>query len=204
MTEKLFRSAGLQPRARLSAGALAVSLAFAIAISGADASDATAPERFGIGTAAMAAEIAARNVDIMPDGEGLPVGSGSVAEGKAVYATACVQCHGIEGQGGSVAALAGGARVDPAIMAADRSIPHTIGNYWPYATTLFDYTRRTMPYDRPGSLTDNEVYAVTAYLLYLNELVESDARLDAASLARIRMPAQRFFRPDGRREVTIP
>jgi cytochrome c len=158
----------------------------------------TGPQRFHIGTAATAEEIATRNIDIMPDGEGLPEGSGSVAEGRKVYERACLQCHGVEGQGGSVAALAGGRAVAPTAMAADRAITHTIGNYWPWATTLFDYTRRAMPYDRPGSLSDDEVYAVTAYMLYLNELVDSDTRLDAASLPRISMPARPFFRPDGR------
>ena len=170
------------------------------------ASDGTQSEaqRFRIGTAATAGEIAARNIDIMPDGEGLPEGSGSVAEGRKVYERACLQCHGVEGQGGSVAALAGGRGVAPTAMAADRAITHTIGNYWPWATTLFDYTRRAMPYDRPGSLSDDEVYAVTAYMLYLNELVEPDARLDAESLPRITMPARRFFRPDGRSAGSKP
>lgn len=156
------------------------------------------PERFRIGADATAADIAARDINVMPDGEGLPEGSGTVDEGRKIYEKACLQCHGVEGQGGSAAALAGGETVEPASMAADRAVTHTIGNYWPWATTLFDYTRRAMPYDRPGSLANDEVYAVTVYMLYLNELVGPDTRLDAASLPRVRMPAARFFRPDGR------
>jgi len=165
---------------------------------------AATPGRFGIGTVATAADISARNIDIMPDGEGLPRGSGSVARGRAVYEQACIQCHGAGGQGGSVAALAGGESVDPAVMAANRSISHTVGNYWPFATTLFDYTRRAMPQDQPGSLADDEVYAVTAYMLYLNGLVDADAKLDAASLPQVRMPAQGFFRPDARSASAAP
>ena len=125
---------------------------------------------------------------VMPDGEGLPAGSGSVAEGKKVYQGQCLSCHGPLGQGASADQLAG------AKMALTDDWPEkTVGNYWPYATTLFDFTRRSMPMQRPGSLSNDEVYAVTAYVLYLNAIIEKDSVLDAKSLLKVKMPNQNGF-----------
>ncbi|WP_439100462.1 c-type cytochrome [Congregibacter sp.] len=152
----------------------------------------------GLGTIASAAEIAARDIDVSPDGRGLPSGSGSVAAGKAVYAKTCANCHGDAGKGASAAALAGGERVSPDALAADRSLVRDIGNYWPYATTLFDYIRRAMPYESPGSLSDNQVYASTAFILYLNGLLDADSTLDARTLPTITMPALQYYRDDNR------
>lgn len=194
----------MRPRGRFVALAIVV-LAQGVPAGAGDTLPPGAPvARFAIGTPATAADIEARNIDIMPDGEGLPAGSGSVAEGAALYARQCRACHGDGGQGGSAAALAGAPAAEPATLAAERGAARTVGNYWPYATTLFDYTRRAMPQDRPGSLTNSEVYALTAYILHLNEMLPSDARLDARTLPRIRMPAARFFRSDERSGAEAP
>lgn len=154
--------------------------------------------RYEIGRPASAAAISRIDIDVLPDGRGLPAGTGSVPDGKRLYAIGCAHCHGETGQGGAASALAGTSSVNPAAMAADKTIVRTVGNYWPYATTLFDYIRRAMPFDQPGSLTDPEVYALTAYVLYLNDLLEPDAVLDAASLPHVTMPAQPYFRTDRR------
>lgn len=154
--------------------------------------------RYEIGSPASQAAISRIDIDVLPDGRGLPPGTGGVSDGKRLYAARCAHCHGEKGQGGAASALAGNSRVNPAAMAADKTLVRTIGNYWPYATTLFDYIRRAMPFDQPGSLTDSQVYAITAYLLYLNELLEPDAVLDAASLPNVAMPAQPYFRTDRR------
>jgi len=140
-----------------------------------------------LGRIAAADEIAAWDVDVGPDGVGLPPGSGRPDEGAAVYASQCASCHGPEGRSGSPP-LAGAA-----------SKRNTIGNYWPWATTLFDYIRRAMPAQSPGTLSDDEVYALTAHLLYLNGVIDADATIDAQSLPRIRMPARDRFVPDDRR-----
>lgn len=153
---------------------------------------------YGIGRSPTTAEIDAWNIDIMPDGEGLPSGSGNVADGRALYASQCQRCHGAEGRGGPFDELAGRLPKEAFPFAMDPRAKHTIGNYWPYATTIFDYTRRAMPQDRPGSLGDEEVYALTAYLLYLNELVDENATLDRETLPRIVMPSRDRFIPDDR------
>jgi len=140
-----------------------------------------------LGRPVDAAAIAAADVSVFPDGRGLPPGAGGVSEGLAVYERACRRCHGSQGVGGSGGHLVGrGPLTGPS---ADR----TIGSYWPYATTLFDYVRRAMPPEAPWSLRNDEAYAVTAYLLQLNGIVPQDAVLDAGSLARIRMPNQGGF-----------
>ena len=125
---------------------------------------------------------------VFPDGHGLPSGRGSVELGKDVYARACAACHGSQAEGGTADALSG------ADMALDSTTPDkVIGNYWPYATTLFDFIQRAMPLSAPKSLSTDEVYAVTAYLLFLNGLVGADTTLDAASLAAIEMPNRDGF-----------
>jgi S-disulfanyl-L-cysteine oxidoreductase SoxD len=151
------------------------------------------PERFGLGRAATPEEIAALDIDVMPDGTGLPPGEGTVAAGAALYAARCAQCHGAAGEGvrGAGDVLAGWSHADifDAPGEAGNERKKTIGSYWPFATTLFDYIRRAMPFDRPGSLTDPEVYAVTAYLLQLNGIIPADAVIDARILPAVRMPA---------------
>lgn len=141
-----------------------------------------------LGREVNAEEIRRWNLNVFPDGRGLPAGSGSVAEGALVYESRCQSCHGPKGQGASADELAG--KRHPL---TDVNPDKTIGNFWPYATTLFDFVRRSMPLDKPGSLTDNELYAVTAYLLNLNEVIEAKATLDAATLPKVVMPNREGF-----------
>ena len=162
------------------------------------------PKQFGLGHAAPAADIAAQNIDVSPNGEGLPAGSGTPEQGAPVYAAACASCHGANGEGKPpYPQLIGGPRGN-FNFASDFKIPRTIGNYWPYATSLFDYVRRAMPQLQPGSLTDDQVYAITAFLLSRNAVIPSNATLDSATLAAVKMPyVGRFVADDrcGGREV---
>lgn len=160
------------------------------------------PERFGIGRPATPEEIAAWDIDVMPDGTGLPPGSGSVAEGAAIYAAQCAVCHGKTGVEGPNDRLVvyGPDETFPDAASADTWQHRIIGNYWPYATTLFDYIRRSMPQNLPGTLSDDEVYALSAFLLHKNHLLPADATLDAESLAAIIMPGRDRFVPDDRQE----
>lgn len=161
---------------------------------------ALAGEQYGIGRAATAQEIAGWNIDVAPDGAGLPPGSGSVQDGSRLFAQACAGCHGADGRGGDgapVPKLAGGAGT----LASDRPV-RTVGSYWPYATTLFDYVHRAMPLGAAQTLSPDQVYAVCAFVLSLNGIVAADATLDARSLAAIRMPNRDGFvrtpdQPDG-------
>lgn len=157
-----------------------------------------APATFGIGRPATPAEIAALDIDVGPDGAGLPPGHGSAADGAPIYAARCASCHGKTGKEGPNDVLVGRLPGDAFPFAKDPRAPKTIGSYWPYATTVFDYIRRAMPPDKPGSLRDDEVYGLVAYLLSLNELIAPDAVIDAASLPKVRMPAHDHFVPDTR------
>lgn len=154
---------------------------------------------FGFGETASPERIAAWDIDIGPDGEGLPPGSGSVERGETLYRLQCVQCHGARGEGSQFEALAGRVPGDRFPFAEDRRYRITVGSYWPYATTLFDYIRRAMPQAAPGSLPPDDVYALTAFILQLNGILGPGDSLDAESLPRIRMPARdRFVRDDRR------
>jgi S-disulfanyl-L-cysteine oxidoreductase SoxD len=160
------------------------------ALLGCAASGASASESYGIGRPATAEEIAGWDIDVAPDGAGLPPGRGSVHEGQAIFARRCSFCHGPQGEGKPMDQLAGGFgtifEVKP---------QKTVGSFWPYATTLFDYVRRAMPFDTPQSLTPDEIYAVSAYVLFLNHLVPEDAVLDAQTLPKIAMPNHAGFVP---------
>jgi len=136
------------------------------------------------------ARLTAIDLTILPDGEGLPAGSGTARAGEKLYREHCLACHGPEGRGGPNDRLAGGR----GSLATGRPIK-TIGSYWPHATTVFDYVRRAMPYPNPGSLDDAEVYALTAYLLHLNGLVAPDDVIDAETLPAIEMPNAQGFEP---------
>jgi S-disulfanyl-L-cysteine oxidoreductase SoxD len=151
----------------------------------------------GIGHVATPAEIAGWDIDVRADGRGLPPGHGSVREGEKIFAESCAACHGAEGDGKPADRLVGGFGT----LATSKPV-RTVGSYWPYATTLFDYIRRAMPFNAPQSLTADQIYAVSAYILYLNNIVTEDAVLDAASLPRVRMPNRNgFTSPDPRPDV---
>lgn len=160
---------------------LELPLTLAIVLLG--AASGAAGESPNLGQPVTAEEVAALDLSIGPDGAGLPPGRGTVREGEAIYLQKCLACHGPDGRNGPNDALSGG------IGSLTSATPNkTIGSLWPYATTLFDYVRRAMPYQQPGSLTDDEVYAVTAYLLNRNGIVRDNARMDAATLAEVKMP----------------
>ena len=162
---------------------------------------------FGFGTPATPEQIAALDIDVRPDGTGLPTGSGTARDGAAVYAQKCAACHGANGEGGMADVLVGAepkgfAPFGPEYerwRASRPDVPFTIGNYWPYATTLFDYIRRAMPATAPGSLTADETYALVAWLLTKNEIVAETDMMNRETLPRVRMPARARFVPHNRR-----
>jgi cytochrome c len=167
-----------------------------------------APERFGVGRLATAAEIAALDRDVTPDGHGLPPGKGTPTQGAAVFAAKCAACHGAAGEGqagtpppGQAAApkLVGRDPREGFPFGQDPKLVKTVGNYWPYATTVFDYVRRAMPVTAPGTLTNDETYALVAYLLAQNEIIDRNAVLDSATLAAVKMPARDRFVTDDRK-----
>lgn len=136
-------------------------------------------------------EIELWDIDVRPDGKGLPEGSGTVAHGKSIYEDHCAACHGPDGKGGVKDRLAGG----QGTLTSEKPIK-TVGSYWPYATTLFDYIRRAMPYQAPGSLSIDETYSVTAYILGLNGILPEDGTLDKTNLPKIEMPNRDGFIPE--------
>jgi cytochrome c len=158
---------------------------------------------YGLGHAAADSAIAAMNQDIGQDGVERPPGSGTVARGVVVYAAQCAQCHGAKGEGlPTFPKLVGrdsSGAPKPEFQFATTNKTKTIGNYWPHATTVFDYIKRAMPFAAPGSMSDDDVYAVTAYLLAANAIIPDTATLDAATLRAVRMPARDHFVPDNRK-----
>jgi S-disulfanyl-L-cysteine oxidoreductase SoxD len=159
------------------------------------------PERFGFGTPATAEDIRREDTDVTPDGKGLAHDSGTVGEGESVYRLRCSACHGATGtEGLSAPPLVGREPGDSFNFAREPSDldKRTIGNYWPYATTIYDYVNRAMPFDAPGSLSPHEVYSVVAYLLYRNQLVPANAVMSDRSLPLVRMPARGHFVIDNR------
>lgn len=134
------------------------------------------------------ADLAPWDISIETNGDGLPPGSGTVAEGQAVYEAQCLACHGTQGEDGLNDRLVGGHGT-----LADANPARTIGSFWPYASTVFDYIRRAMPFNTPQTLTDDEVYAVTAYILHLNGIVDAGTNLNARRLSRIEMPNAEGF-----------
>ncbi len=149
--------------------------------------------KYGVGRALQADEIAKADISVAPDGSGLPPGAGTATEGAQIYQTRCRECHGPEGKGGDEAGFIG----TLADLTGEKP-KKTVGSYWPYATTLWDYINRAMPFDRPGELTHDQVYAVTAYILSLNGLIGQDDKLDAQSLPKIEMPNRNGFVADSR------
>lgn len=147
------------------------------------------PAALGIGRPASAHEIASIDITVLPDGAGLPPGRGTASQGASIYAAQCAACHGDKGQGiGDFPALVGGIGT-----LADKQPLLTVGSYWPTATTIFDYIRRAMPYQAAGELTDNEVYALTAWILSTNGIIKKSDVMDRARLPRVRMPNRDGF-----------
>lgn len=141
-------------------------------------------------------QLAGWDINVFPDGTGLPAGEGTVAQGQEVYQARCVVCHGADLEGGLGPALAGGEDS----LTTDQPLK-TIGSYWPYATTLFDYIRRSMPFEAPQSLSNEEVYSVTAFLLHMNDILPETATVSATNLADIEMPNRNNFYVDDRPDV---
>lgn len=154
---------------------------------------------YGIGRVATPAEIAGWNIDIDRDGNNLPPGSGSVAHGHEIFDQQCASCHGAKGEGGVGDQLVGG----QGTIATAKPV-RTVGSFWPYAPTLFDYIRRAMPQNAPQSLDTDDVYAVSAYILNLNGLLPADAMLDSKALSAIKMPNRNMFVSDPRPDVKNP
>ena len=171
-------------------------LALAIVFAGAATMAGQSP-RFGVGRPPTPDEVRGLGAAVAPDGGGLPEGSGTVAEGRTVYAARCASCHGPSGEGGGVgAALVGG----QGTLASPKPLK-TVGSYWPYATTLWDYINRAMPFDQPGLLKPEEVYAVVAYILHLNGIIGEDVVMNASTLPTVKMPNRDGFVADPRPDV---
>jgi cytochrome c len=164
-------------------------LALAAALLAATA--AAAAEGPKLGQEVSPADIAAWDISIAPDGVGLPPGQGTSVQGEAVYFSKCVACHGEKGAGKPNDALVGGV----GSLVAGQTPVKTVGSYWPYATTLFDYIRRAMPYNEPKSLSADEAYALSAYILALNGIVAANDVIDAQSLPKVKMPNRDGFIP---------
>jgi S-disulfanyl-L-cysteine oxidoreductase SoxD len=142
-----------------------------------------------LGTPVSPAELAAWDIFALPNGSGLPKGSGTFAQGAPIYAQKCAHCHGEQGKGGISAALVGA----PPIKSLDST--KTIANFWPYPTTVFDFIRRAMPWQQPRSLSDDEVYALTAYILALNKIIGEQDVMNAQTLPKVKMPNRDGFIP---------
>ena len=152
------------------------------------ANSAAAQEGPGLGVEATPEQVAAWSLTVLPDGTGLPPGSGTARAGAAIYAQKCLACHGAEGKDGPNDRLAGGHGT-----LADAAPVKTVGSYWPYATTVFDYIRRAMPFTQPQSLSSDEIYALTAYLLHINDIVGQDEVIDSRTLPAVEMPNSANF-----------
>ena len=164
---------------------LALATILMLGLSVADAADAP---RFG--QPITPADLAPWDISIAPVGAGLPPGNGTSAQGAKVYAErGCALCHGENGSGGPGGPLVGGGPLN----STDRDPVKQIGNYWPYATTIFDYTRRAMPWQQPKTLTDDEVYALTAYILALNKIIGENELINAETLPKVKMPNRDGF-----------
>lgn len=154
--------------------------------------------QYNVGRAPSDAETKAWDISIAPDGAGLPEGSGTALEGQKVYALRCSECHGEKGEGGDAEALVGGRQT----LRSPRPVK-TVGSYWPYATTVWDYVNRAMPFDRPGMLSTNQVYAVVAYVLSLNGIIDLTDELNKETLPKVKMPNQKSFIPASKLDSAV-
>lgn len=156
---------------------------------------ASAPKKYGVGREAKPEEVAGWDIDIRPDGQGLPVGKGTVKQGEEIFNAQCATCHGEFGESaGRWPILAGGSGT-----IASHDPVKSIGSYWPYASTVMDYIRRAMPFGNAQSLSNDELYAVTAYILYLNDIIKDDAfELNNKNFTSIKLPNEPHFIDDDR------
>lgn len=152
--------------------------------------------RYGVGRTPSGQEIRALGLTVAPDGKGLPAGSGTAVEGRAVFAERCARCHGEKAQGDTGPALVGGRGT-----LATAQPRKTVGSFWPYAPVVWDYINRAMPFDKPGSLSHAQVYAAVAHILNLNGIVGENETMDARTLGKVRMPNRDGFVPDPRPDV---
>lgn len=173
--------------ARSQIFAIAVAIA---AVASASAVSAADPQ---LGRTATAQEVAGWNIDVFPDGKGYPQGRGSVVNGEKIYQNSCASCHGVKLEGGFGPALTGGSG-----SLTTAKPQKTVGSYWPYASTVFDYIRRSMPFQAPQSLSNDDVYSVTGYILHVNGLMKLEQSVDADSLKAVRMPNRDAFYVDNR------
>lgn len=156
--------------------------------------------RHNLGRIPTPEELQTRDISVFPTGVGLPPGEGSAKEGRSIYVARCASCHGEHGEGhGANPPIAGGLET----LKGDTPLL-TVGSYWPYASTVWDYINRAMPYQEPGSLSPREVYSVTAYVLYLNCIVSESEVLNAKSLPKVKMPNRDGFVPDPRPDIRTP
>ena len=185
-------------RTQRTSGAFRFSGAFAcfVAIGAFGVITAAQSPTYGLGRAPTADELNRIDIAVLPNGDGLPPGSGTAAIGKQVYTAKCLSCHGPTGIEGPQDRLAGGTGT----LATPKPVK-TVGSYWPYATTLWDYIRRAMPFDHPGTLTNDDIYAVSAYVLFLNHVVGEQDMLNQTTLPKIQMPNRNGFVSDPRPDV---
>lgn len=180
-------------------GSVLAAATVAVTVSVMSGMAATNQTRLGIGDVATSAEISRWDIDIRPDGQGLPRGQGNVQQGEEIFAESCASCHGDFGEGlGNYPVLVGG---DPKELDSGQRPEKTVGSFWPYAPILFDYIRRAMPFGNAQSLTADETYALTAFLLSMNEIIPEDSVLDAQSLTAIKMPNADGFYFDPKPDV---
>jgi hypothetical protein len=168
-------------------------------------SNSSWPASFGLGRPASQRYIDSLNIDVRPDGVGLPGGYGTVKRGEAIYMAKCLVCHSSRSSRIAGTMPVSGGSLGPTLItdSLSGSRVKTIGNYWPYASTVYDYISRAMPLNAPGSLRAEEVYSLTAYLLYANGVIPESAIMDATSLPRVQMPAEKMFIPDDRTDGPV-
>jgi mono/diheme cytochrome c family protein len=154
------------------------------------------PPKYGVGRTPTPEEVRQWAITPRTGGKGLPEGRGTAAEGREMYANRCARCHGPKGEGAESVAIVGG----QGTLTSPKPLK-TVGSYWPYATTVFDYISRSMPYDKPGTLSPGQVYSITAYVLFLNGIVQETTVLDAGSLPKVQMPNRDGFVKDTRPDV---
>ena len=157
---------------------------------------------YGFGTPASQDELG-KFVSVSPDGHGLPPGSGDAAKGKEIFATTCAACHGDHLEGNPAKGIGGDKLIGGRGTLATKAPIKTVESYWPYSTTLFDYVKRAMPFNAPGSLSDDQVYSVVAYVLSEAKIIKPDQTMNASTLPKVVMPNHDGFEPDPRPEIEL-